>query len=92
MCALTQNAATPIDHTGSPSALLLLTALPGRSCVGKSRVNDNVSQNRISWHQGNNENKCNENKKFSPAETICVEYQCGSDCAQIQLAAQMPMA
>jgi len=57
MCAPTQNAATPIDHAGSPSVLLLLVALPGGSCVGRSRARAKASQNCISWHQGKRADK-----------------------------------
>lgn len=57
MCAPTQNAATPIDHAGSPSVLPLLTALPGGICVGRSRARENAFQYCISWHQGKHANK-----------------------------------
>lgn len=75
MCATTHNAATPIDHAGSPLVLLLFTVLPVGSCVGRSRARENASQNHISWHQGKHANK-------NPPETIHVECQCESGCAR----------
>lgn len=75
MCATTHNAATPIDHAGSPLVLLLFTVLPVGSCVGRSRAGENASQNLISWHQGKHANK-------NPPETIHVECQCESGRAR----------